>query len=229
MKNQKSRLSPYALVLTGIDQGAYAEAIKFVNDRPATDDPDDVLLRAEVAHYLEQHDEMRAYLARLPDPEIWMDDDAEEGERARRKWLVEAERAMFDGDLSTAERISRLILSVTPRIGDTQSELRALYNLGRVARYRGEYTVAIERLEKALLLAQATGNVCYEGRVSNGLGFCWYNLSEMDRAVEYLRSAIELLRRSENLRFRATVEHFYGSVLADLGRIDEGLEVCSAS
>jgi tetratricopeptide (TPR) repeat protein len=226
MKNQKSRVSPYALVLATLDQGGYSEAIAFVNEHPATHDPDDALLRAEVAHYLEQHEEMRAHLALLPDPEIWMDDDGDEGERARRKWLIEAERAMFDGELATAERISRLILSVTPRIGDTQSELRALYNLGRIARYRAEYEVGIERLEKALLLAQASGNVCYEGRVSNNLGYCWYYLSDLDRAVSYLRASIELLTRSENLRFRATSETFFGVMLMDLGQLDEALEMC---
>jgi tetratricopeptide (TPR) repeat protein len=213
-------------LLEGIDRGHYKEALAFVDAQPdAPASPEDALLRAEVALYRDRFTDAAAFLARSRGIDLWIDDDGEVGSRARRARLLMVEAACFTGDLAEAERLVRPLVEAATRAHDVQSELRALYDLARIARHRAEWTLAIDRLDRALELARQIGNTCYEGRVSYTLGYCWYNLNRLDLTVPYLQSAIELLTDSENLRFRATVESFYGCLLADRGDLKAALEL----
>jgi tetratricopeptide (TPR) repeat protein len=213
-------------LLLGVDHGRYAEALALVDAEPELpDSTDDVLLRAEIALYRDRFAEAAELLERLRGADLWLDDAAETGRRARRARLLMVEAACFTGDLGEAERLVRPVVDAALRAGDTQSELRALYDMARIARHRADWTLAIDRLDRALELARRIGNGCYEGRVSYTLGYCWYNLNRFDLAVPYLQSALGLLAAFENLRFRATVEIFYGCLLADRGDLDAALEL----
>ncbi|MGB5036212.1 MAG: tetratricopeptide repeat protein [Blastocatellia bacterium] len=205
-------------LLEGIDRGRYAEALAFVEREPEVlDSPEDALLRTELALYRDQLAETEAILDRLRGSDLWIDDASEVGSRARRTRLLKVEVACFSGDLDEAERLVRPMVDAAVRVQDYQSELRALYDLARIARHRAEWTLAIDRLDRALELARQIGNQCYEGRVAYTLGLCWYNLNRLDLAIPYLQAALRLLTVTENLRFRATVESFYGCLLSDGG------------
>jgi tetratricopeptide (TPR) repeat protein len=213
-------------LLKGIDRGRYAEALAHVDAEPElADSADEVLLRAEIALYRDRFAEAAELLERLRGADLWLDDAGEAGARARRARLLMVEAACFTGDLAEAERLVRPVVDAALRAGDAQSELRALYDMARIARHRADWALAIDRLDRALELARRTGNACYEGRVSYTLGYCWYNLNRFDLAVPYLQSALGLLAATENLRFRATVEIFYGCLLADRGDLDAALEL----
>lgn len=222
---QRSRSRIQAL-LDGVDRGRYAEALAFVDTRDELpESPPDALLRCEVSLYRDQLADTETYLGRLAGSDTWLDDGSEEGDLARRARLLRVEVACFTGDLSKAERLVRPVVEVSARLNDRQSELRALYDLGRIARHRAEWSLAIERLDRALDIARQSGNAFYEGRVAFTLGYCWYSLNRLDLAVPFLLSALSLLTNTENLRCRATVENFYGCLLSDRGDPAAALEI----
>ncbi len=222
---QRSRSRIQAL-LEGVDRGRYREALAFVDTRDGLpESPQDALLRCEVALYRDQLAEAETYLGGLAGSDTWLDNGSEESDLARRARLLRVEVACFTGDLTEAERLVRPVVEVSVRLNDRQSELRALYDLGRIARHRAEWSLAIERLERALEIARECGNAFYEGRVSFTLGYCWYSLNRLDLAVPYLLSALALLGSTENLRCRATVEIFYGCLLSDRGESAAALEI----
>jgi tetratricopeptide (TPR) repeat protein len=205
-------------LLEGIDRGRYAEALAFVDREPEIpESAEDALLRTELALYRDRLVETEAILDRLRGTDLWIDDASEVGGRARRARLLMVEVACFSGNLDEADRLARPLVDVAFRVQDLQSALRALYDLARIARHRAEWALAIDRLDRALELARQIGNECYEGRIAYTLGYCWYSLNRLDVAIPYLQSALRLLTDTENLRFRATVESFYGCLLSDRG------------
>ncbi len=213
-------------VLEGIDLGRHREALDFVDSVPESlESPEDTLLRAELAVYRDRFTEAAELLDRLRGADLWLDDAGETGARARRVRLLMVEVACLTGELADAERLVRPVVDAALRAGDTQSELRALYDLARIARYRADWALAIDRLDRAIELARRVGNDFYEGRVAFTLGYCWYSLNRLDLAVPFLESALRLLAATEDLRFRATVENFYGCLLADRGDLDAAIEL----
>jgi tetratricopeptide (TPR) repeat protein len=136
------------------------------------------------------------------------------------------EHACFTGDLREAERLLRPVVEASIQALDTLSHVRALYDAARIARHRANWNLAIDRLERAIALAREIGNRCYEGRVAYTLGYCSYYLAnETDAAEPYLQAALRLLTETENLRFRAAVEIFYGCLLCDRGDLKTALEL----
>jgi tetratricopeptide (TPR) repeat protein len=213
-------------LLDGVDRGRYGEALAFVDTEPEVPASiDDLLLRAEIALYRDRFDEASAFLARLDGADLWLDDEGVTGRRARRARLLMVELACFTEDQHNAERLLRPVVEASLQSGDPQSRVRALYDAARVARHRANWTLAIDRLERALDLAREIGNRCYEGRVSYTLGYCWYYLNRLDLAEPCLQSALTLLTETENLRFRAAVDIFYGCLLCDRGDLKAALEL----
>lgn len=217
-------------LLDGIDRGGYARAIEALETTAERlTDVDDALLRAEIALYLDDFEAAGSFLERFPGVDLWLDAEGETGARARRARLLMVEMACFTGELTEAERLVRPLVEAAHRAADAQSELRGLYDSARIARHRAHWTLAIDRLDLALALALEIKNRFYEGRVSYTLGYCWYHLNRLDLAVPHLQRALDALAETENLRFRATVETFYGGVLCDEGKLDTALELLSAA
>src|ERR1051325_8327535 len=141
-------------LLAGVDRGAYGDALAYVDAEPERDDClEDILIRAEVALYLDRFDDASHFVELFPDADLFIDDAGEHGALARRARLVRLETACFSGDLETAERLVRPLVALASRLKDRQAEMRGLYDLARISRLRGDLEIAIERLELAMKLA----------------------------------------------------------------------------
>jgi tetratricopeptide (TPR) repeat protein len=232
MKKPKRTSVPVQTSLLGaVDRGQFAAAIEYVNANPATEALDEVLLRAEVALYLDRLDEAEEFLASFPnESRLPLDDPSEIGSAARRALLVEAgvqyARGRFDATLDLASRAR----AAARNASDGILELRSAYDQGRAARRLGRDEEAAVHLAHALSLADALGNEYFAGLIA-------FNRAQVanDQAVspeitlDLTMRAISLLERSERLRFHALCQNFYGGLLADLGRIEEALALCESA
>ena len=224
--NDPFSVASHLELLEGIDRGDWQKAFDYVNSAPATPTGVfDTLIRIEMAIYLDDHDTVQNLLSGLSGSDLWLDDSGDSGRIARRLRLLMVEDACFIGNLDEADRLVRPLVESARFVEDRQSELRAYYDMARIARHRANWMLAIERLEQARELAREIGNICYEGRIAYTLGYCWYSQNRLDRAEPLLQSALDLLRRSENLRYRATVETFYGCILCDQGELKAALDL----
>ncbi len=207
-----------AMLLATLDRGRYADALATVEvDAGESDNVDRLLLSAEVALYLDRFDELPALFEQLRDVDLWLDADDETGRHARRARALMVETACFTGDQAQAEQLLRPLLTGAIRANDELAELRAIYDAGRIARHKAEWDLAIDRFERGLELARRLGNRFYEGRLLYALGHARYIQNDVEAALPLLQSSVRLLRETEDLRFRATVESFLGCLLSDLG------------
>ncbi len=68
-----------------------------------------------------------------------------------------AEISILDGDLDSAEKYSRLGLSMARKCGSVPDEANAMLTLGRIGRLRGRYDEAIAATQAALAVAEDRG------------------------------------------------------------------------
>jgi hypothetical protein len=133
-KSKRTSVPAQTSLLSAIDRGRFADAIEYVNANPASEALDEILLRAEVALYLDRLDEADESLASFPNESRQpLDDPSEIGSVARRVLLVEAgvqyARGRFDATLDLASRAR----AASRTAGDGGLELRAAYDQGRAA------------------------------------------------------------------------------------------------
>lgn len=75
----------------------------------------------------------------------------------------------------------------------------SLLNRGQLRNQMGEYSKAIQDLERALKLARDMENIEFQARALNSLGFAYLNTNRYDQAFAHLRKSLDL-SRSINLR-----------------------------
>jgi tetratricopeptide (TPR) repeat protein len=230
-KPKRTSVPMQTSLLNAVDGGNFRAAIDFANGNTPSEALDEILLRAEVALYLDRLDEADEHLASLPaECRTHVDEDSDLGSVARRALLVEAgvqySRGRFDATLDAAARAR----AASKATGDHELELRAAYDQGRAARRLGRDEEAAVHLAYALSLADTLGNEFFAGLIA-------FNRAQVanDQAVspeitlDLTMRALSLLERSEHLRFHALCQNFYGGLLADLGRIEEALALCEAA
>jgi tetratricopeptide (TPR) repeat protein len=209
-----------------LDTGRYGDAIPaFLSGRrPRPDDPEGLIRWAEIALYLGRADEVQAVIGvgeRTFEKQI--EDAGPAGALARRRRLLKAEALYLEQKVAKAEDVAAPVVEIAARVGDTFAEMRARYDLGRFARRRSEYALAIERLAVASSLAATLGNDFYTGLIAFNRAVSLYELNEMAAAERRCLEAIRLLTATENLRYRALAQNTYGGLLTGLGRYAEAL------
>jgi tetratricopeptide (TPR) repeat protein len=103
-------------------------------------------------------------------------------------------------------------------------EMRAWYNLARLARRRSEWLVTVEHAAAAASLARKLGNRFYQGLCLFNSAAALYEAGEFERAGRTFEEAIFHLASSEGLRFQALAEAAYAGLLVACDRFDEALE-----
>lgn len=209
------RVGDFAL----LDRGGFVDAIAVyrATDRSEDRPLEERLWLAEVALYLGDAAQAERLLERPTRP------DDSETLRLRHE-LVRAETEHARGESGLAERTAAPLVEAAAARGETALEMRARYDLGRFARSRGEHTLAIERLAVAARLASEIRTDFYQGLITYNRALSLYALNETAAAERRCVEAIELLSKSEDLRFRALAQGTYGSVLIDLGRFADALD-----
>lgn len=99
------------------------------------------------------------------------------------------------GELTEADRLAGRALEVGRESGDVRCEIRALRQLGALRIRQQRTGVAIELLDRALVLAERFGPADLEGVVLNSLANALVESRDLDRADEVCGRAARLLDR----------------------------------
>jgi tetratricopeptide (TPR) repeat protein len=223
MKKSRSGIQRSEESLRALDYGRYAEALERLNagEVPGRGD-ESTLWRAEVLLYLDRLEEAAEALGGLGEG------GEEPGTVAEcRARLVRAEIAYFENRLDEAEEHARAVLSADAAREEPSLFGRAWYDLGRIARKRSEFMIALEHLLVARQYAKLAENDFLEGVIAYNRAYSWYELSDFAATDSCYVEALERLSRSENLRYRAIVQNAYAGYLSDLDRHDEALALAS--
>jgi CHAT domain-containing protein/tetratricopeptide (TPR) repeat protein len=105
-------------------------------------------------------------------------------------------------------------LKVAVEAEDLGQQAETLYNLGRLARNRGDARAGIEFLGKSILLAQEAGDSELKAKALNSLGAAYMDLSHRQEA---LRAYIEALEITQEPETKSSVLSNLGDAYASLG------------
>jgi tetratricopeptide (TPR) repeat protein len=215
--------------LDRLDGGGFRLAVDMyeAGHTPASGAPG-ALWRAEVAVYLDRREDALRALAEVPGALLdKLTDPGAEGDLARRHRLAASALAYADGAYGEALAHAEAVLAASAEADDARARRRAAYDAGRALRRQGRYDDARGRLDDAHRMARSEGNDFYLGLVAFNRALAANDLGQAEEAAALALEALALLERAENLRYRALCQNFYGGLLADFGRLDDALVLCS--
>jgi tetratricopeptide (TPR) repeat protein len=209
--------------LQALDQGRFSDAVELYEEGMApVEGIEGSLWRAEVALYLGRFDEAEDALG--ADRALAGSDTAWGLEHlAVRRNLLRAELAMEDGSYEEAHAAFTQLKEDAHACEDAFTEMRAWYDLARVAYRRSEHTNCLEYAAVAASLAGEMGNSFYQGCCVLNRALALFEVGDVDASERAYTEALSLLSSTENLRFRAFAEQGYAGVLVARDRIEEGL------
>ncbi|MBV9598254.1 MAG: helix-turn-helix domain-containing protein [Chloroflexi bacterium] len=138
-----------------------------------------------------------------------------------------AQFAMFQGDISQAERRVTQALRLSRKIGYTEFVAHALVTAGFLARTRGDLDAAISSLEEGLTQSRGLGDVDAKWRALQGLAQAYQERADVDRARSLTEEALAVARRRGDVWAIAHSLHLLGNLAetrGDLGMAAQFLE-----
>jgi tetratricopeptide (TPR) repeat protein len=210
--------------LQALDSGRFADAIELYEEGVTpVDGVEGALWNAEVAIYLGRLGEAEEA---LEEPVLQSGGEIFGQEHAAlRKQLLTAGLQIAKGEYTEAEESLKELTWVARDAEDTLIEMRAWFDLARIAWLRSDWTQALELFAIASSLAGQIGNSYYRGRCSFHRASSLYESGDIEAAELAYQEAIGLLAFCENLRQRANAENGYAGLLVATGRYEEALEL----
>jgi tetratricopeptide (TPR) repeat protein len=216
MERRVSQEGPIEL----IDSGQYLTAEELFSER-RTDDPMEMVVRAEVETYFGRFDKAAVLLEQVGPR-------AQDIEVAARFSLASGRLAIWRGDLSKA-RINLQTAYYFYRFqSDSFGLSQSLLGLARLAILRGEYDDAQAKLAEAL--EETKGRTTKKAEFLRGLiaseqAVVASELGEVEKATELFTEAIKLLKNTERGRHYARALAGLGSLKCSLGEYQDSLEI----
>jgi tetratricopeptide (TPR) repeat protein len=173
--------------------------------------PEAALWRAEVAAYLLRLDEAAALLNEVK---------TDRPELICRRELVAAEIALACGQLGEADELLTEAVQRAEREGSAFLAMRGRLCRARLARMKGEWNDSLTWAALAHREADDLGNPFYAGLALFNQGVCLAELGDASGAETSYHAAIERLRSTEDLRFRALAEHSLAGLLLASGQTE---------
>jgi tetratricopeptide (TPR) repeat protein len=198
-----------------VDSGRYQPVVDNLDSLLSSQEPENLLLAAEVLAYLDRVQEAEQVLERVspPAPRVL----------ERRLMLVKAECAIASDRLEEALEAAGELVRVSEALGDGAHLLRALIIEVRVHVRRGEYETAVAACERPRAIALERENDFAFGVVAYLCGYALTKLSRYPRASEKLVAAVGALGRAERFRWYGWARNFYGVYLTDIGQYQAAL------
>jgi class 3 adenylate cyclase/tetratricopeptide (TPR) repeat protein len=151
-------------------------------------------------------------------------------ELSARFGLIQAHHAL--GDL---ERCCELALDVIAKISGDLEHKRfgwAAYPsvlcrtfLGSALTLTGSFEEALRHLERGVALADATRHPLSRALIRHELGTCHLMQGNPEQALRTFEAAMEIARQGEVRTMVAPLAGWLGATLAELGRVDEAIEI----
>jgi ATP/maltotriose-dependent transcriptional regulator MalT len=145
-----------------------------------------------------------------------------------RAALVQERLATYfwgSGDSDAALRAARSAVELLPSDPPTADRARALCGEGRMLVMRSRNDEARERCEEALVVARAVGARHEEGVALNYLGGAVAFLGDYGRAITHLQEAVQIAREAPAGTRGCPEYENLSEVLAEVGRVEEALQV----
>ncbi|MFA0961625.1 tetratricopeptide repeat protein [Roseivirga sp. BDSF3-8] len=102
-------------------------------------------------------------------------------------------------------------------------EIEALYNLGLIYRYKGDYEAADSRLNAGLKMAREENDTTYQAYILGGLGVVYYNQGAYEEAIDYYNEAISLSKEINDIS-SASLYNNIGLIYEEKGEYDEAIK-----
>jgi tetratricopeptide (TPR) repeat protein len=94
----------------------------------------------------------------------------------------------------------------------------------RLALQNGDYPLAIQGLEQAVLLAQQADDHALEGRHLGNLALIYYRLGHAEQALDYFDRALASARADDDRTTENGLLGNIGNILRELGRYEEAID-----
>lgn len=203
-----------------IDSGQFLTAEEIFSER-RTNDPMEMVIRSEVAMYFDRLDDAAALLEEVA-PRI------EDIKVAARFSLTKGRLALWRGEDQQAETQLQSAYHFYLFLNDSFGISRALLNLARLARGRGEMEDAAAKIDAAQ--SGITGRTSkrseyLRGIISTDQAAVAADRGEIERATEMYSEAIRLLKNSERGRFYARALVGIADLKCAHGEVQESLEI----
>lgn len=218
-EGMERRLSQESLVEL-IDSGQFLTAEEIFSER-RTNEPMEMVIRAEVAIYFDKLDDATALLEEVA-PRI---DDINV---AARFSLTKGRLLLWLRDGEGAEMPLQAAYHFYLFRNDSFGIGRALLNLARVARSKGEFDDAAAKLETAqnLIKGRTSRRTEYlRGIISTEQAAVAVDKDEIEQAVEMYSEATRLLKNSERGRFYARALIGVADLKCAMGDFQDSLEI----
>lgn len=114
-------------------------------------------------------------------------------------------------------------LKIAVQEKDIDQQSAVLYNLGRLARKRGDARQGIELLQRSIALAQTIGNKERKAEALNSLGSAFMDLSDRQQALRSYNEALDICREISSAETGSVLNNL-GDAYASLGDWEKALE-----
>jgi tetratricopeptide (TPR) repeat protein len=203
-----------------IDSGQFLAAEEIFSER-RTNDPMEMVIRSEVAIYFDKFDEAAALLEEV-EPRI------EDINIAARFSLTRGRLLLWRRDDAGAETPLQSAYHFYLFLNDSFGISRALLNLARLTRARGEFDQAAAKLEAAQNLIKGRTSKRSEylrGVLSGEQAAVAVDRGETEYAVEMYHEAARLLKNTERGRFYARALAGMADLKCAMGEFQDSLEI----
>src|SRR5215510_8644482 len=203
-----------------IDSGQFLTVEEIFSER-RTNDPMEMVIRSEVAVYFDKLNDAAALLEEVG-PRI---DDINV---AARFSLTKGRLLLWLRDGEAAETPLQSAYHFYLFLNDSFGISRALLNLARAARAKGEFDAAAAKLEAAqnLIKGRTSRRTEYlRGIISTEQGAVAVDKGEIEQAVDMYSEATRLLKNSERGRFYARALIGVADLKCAMGDFQDSLEI----
>jgi signal transduction histidine kinase len=140
------------------------------------------------------------------------------------KALIEVAQGYVNSDAKKAEKYGKESLALAEKLNYNQGRLVGAIRTYYYLFLQSKYEEAEKEILKGLKLAKETGNLEFEGRLSNSMAQNLMAKMSLKESIEYGLKALEIGNKLDIFRIKKNALKNIGSAYTYLGNLDKGLE-----
>lgn len=131
---------------------------------------------------------------------------------------------ILNTDIHEAQKLADSALSAAKTMNDKNLEMLSYYTLGRIGVVLDNEDLTLANYERALNLADSTGDNWYKGEILYRLGAFRRNQGEEIEALELFNASIHACRLSDNFKIMGSAYSLMGTIFRVNGLYDRAIE-----
>jgi signal transduction histidine kinase len=146
------------------------------------------------------------------------------GDTNKVKALIDVAQGYVNSDAKKAEKYGKESLALAEKLNYTQGRLVGAIRTYYYLFLQSKYDEAEKEILKGLKLTKETGNLEFEGRLSNSMAQNLMAKMSLKESIEYGLKALEIGNKLDVFRIKKNALKNIGSAYTYLGNLDKGLE-----